>query len=55
MKQIAKCVYIQVYPKKMMNLGYTFYTGPCTDVNADASQSYNTIETLTYHTVQKWL
>ena len=25
----------------------TFYTGPCTDMNADVSQSYNTVETLT--------
>ena len=24
----------------------TFYTGPCSDMNADVSQSYKTIETL---------
>ena len=31
----------------------TSYNGPCTDVNADVSQSYNTIETPTYHSAHK--
>ena len=31
------------------------YTGLCTDVSADVSQSCNTIKMLTSHTVQNWL
>ena len=37
----------------LTDLEDTFYTGPCTDMNADVSQSCNTIKTLTSHTVQE--
>ena len=29
----------------LKDLGDTFYSGPCTDVNADVSQSVNTVKT----------
>ena len=46
---------INVCTSRSNRSGDTIYIGPCTDVNADVSQSYNTVETLTYHTAQNCL
>ena len=39
----------------LVYLGDTFFTGPCTDVNADGVLNCNTVRTPAYHSVQEKL
>ena len=45
---------MHVHPD-LIDLGDTFYSGLCTDVNADVSQNYNTIKTHNITLYKKWL